>query len=88
MKKVLFGLTVIAIATLGVVKAIDVNETNSLSNLQLENVEALADAEPGAGDCVRVCEQAWGYYCAIAYRSNLSEVYYCLDFTKPNTWSR
>ncbi len=61
MKKFLFGLTVIAIATLGVVKAIDVNETNSLSNLQLENVEALGqEIEIEVGP---VCQYHEDYIC-------------------------
>lgn len=45
MKKVFFIAAVVAAAAFGVMKANDVNVTYNMSDLQLENVELLAEGE-------------------------------------------
>ena len=82
MKKVLFGLAVVAAAAFGVYTANKDIAGAQMSDLQVENIELLAEAEPGENDCFKVCVKDRGFYCAIAYTTNLSEVYYCLDYIK------
>lgn len=47
MKKVIFGLAVVAAATFGVYNANTNNAIAQLSDLQLDEIETLADGEPG-----------------------------------------
>ena len=77
MKKILFGLAVVAAAAFGVYTANKDIAGAQMSDLQVENIELLAEAEPGENDCIKVCKPVDGWYCDIAYRSNLSAVYCC-----------
>ena len=81
MKKFLFGLAVVAAAAVGVYTANKDNAMSQMNDLQVENIELLAEAEPGESDC-RVCAKREDWFCAIAYRSNPSAVYYCLGYTR------
>ncbi len=46
MKKVFFIAAVVVAAAFGVMKAADVNNSSKMSDLQMENVEALGQSEP------------------------------------------
>ncbi len=76
MKYFFICLTVVVAATLGVIKATEPNVNRTMSNLQIENVELLAEGEPTQADCYLHCRYAYGYYCDIAYWRDRS-VYRC-----------
>ncbi len=59
MKKVFFIAAVVAASIFGVMKATDIN-TDNISNLQLENIEALADGAEGTA-CPNGAKQ-WDNY--------------------------
>lgn len=73
MKKFLFGLAVVAVAAFGTYKATQTSNDVALSDLQVENLEAL-----GGGDNPPFC--SWGvaeYYKAKDNRYNNANSSYC-----------
>jgi predicted membrane chloride channel (bestrophin family) len=64
-KKFLYGISVLAIAAVAVINiTLSNGKTNSLSDLQLANVEALAQ-ESSSSHCNRLCED-WPFtYCVL-----------------------
>lgn len=79
MKKFFICAAVVAAAAFGVMKTNDIINNNK-STLKLENIEALANCEPGQADCDKVCTGRGGWYCIIACSSNYSVTYTCLDY--------
>ena len=80
MKKIFFITAIAAAAVFGLMKATDVNVNNGLSDLQMENMELLAEGEPSHSDCYRVCNPAWDCHCDIAYWWNRAYFYRCEGF--------
>lgn len=65
MKKIVLGAAFVAAACLGTFTANQNSNEAQMSDLQLENVEALADREAVYTDCSTVCGRLYGYYCLI-----------------------
>lgn len=70
MKKIIVCAAVIAVSIFGVIKANDINNKSTMSNLQMENIELLAEGEPTEADCAKVCGPAPNAHCDIAYISS------------------
>lgn len=60
MKKFILCAAVVAAAVFGVIKANELN--NNMTDLQMENVEALARRGDASGPC---CVSSSGYYCFV-----------------------
>ena len=79
MKKFFICSAIVVAATLGVIRTTDSKINSTMSNLQIENVELLAEGEPTQTDCYRHCRPAWCCYCDIADWRDRSDYRRCED---------
>lgn len=49
-------------------------KSDSVSDLLLANVEALADGESGSGDCDTYCQSDWRYTCYISWGGDIEGI--------------
>jgi len=86
MKKIFISAAVVAASVFGFYTANQNNAKANLSDLQLENVEALGQEEPIGSytDCRSVCRFSELYYCDIRKSSYLGYSYYHCPDSYPN----
>ena len=82
MKKIIIVAVVSLAATISVIKANETTLSNNMTELQMENVELLAEGEPSEEDC-NVCNKNDDWHCDIAYRGSESDFRRCEGYIPP-----
>ncbi len=79
--QVAFVSAVVAVAGYGMYEN---QSKENLSNVMLENVEALATGEGGSGDCDFYCEPNWRYMCIITFGDGIDGIT-CVGYNKKSS---